>query len=100
MFEQGVRILDELGRKVFWRPSREINVHLWFMQAHRKSLILPGKGGVSHNDGHIREIDCYVIQIHRIGIFETYPSTTAHTRSHPTMPGMEESGQTGFGDNL
>src|SRR5260370_29180086 len=55
---------------------------------------------MGHDNGHIRKVDCHVIQVHGIGVFEMHSTSTTHTRPDARMPGMKYRWQTCFRDHL
>src|SRR6266566_4276293 len=73
---------------------------MWLMQANRECFILPGKGGMGHDNRHIRKIHRHVVQIHRIRVFKMYATTATHTSADTSMPCVEDCWKTGLGDYL
>src|SRR5690606_2154940 len=64
--EQGVGVLDKQWREVLRRPTGQVDVDLRLVQRHRQRLLLPGEGGVRHDDRHVREVDRDVVQVQRV----------------------------------
>src|SRR5258706_7465804 len=100
MLEECIRVLHKVRWEILGRPTGEVDIDLRFMQTHRQSLVLPGERWMSHDNWHIGEVNCNVIQVHGIGVLEMYTSTAAHASADARMPGVEYGWQTRLRDHL
>src|SRR6266487_4826673 len=89
VLEKRIGILDKLRREVLGGPTGEVDVYLRLMQAYRESFVLPGEGGMSHDNWHIRKVDRNIIQVHRIRVLEAHATSTTHTGADSSLTGVK-----------
>src|SRR6185436_15081627 len=92
-FQLSVRVLHELRWEILRRPAGEVDVDLRLVQGDRQRLVLPRPRRMSEHDRHRREIDGYIVDVHRIAVLQPDTSATRHTSTHSGVPRVKESGQ-------
>src|ERR1700733_4802502 len=90
LLEKRVAVLDENLRKILRRPARQVDVDVRLVVGDGERLLLPREGRMRHDDRHVREIDCDVIEVHRVRIFEPHVVAGAHPGADTCLTGVEQ----------
>src|SRR5262245_55627899 len=60
------------------------------VQADRDRFVLPRKRRMRHDDWHIRKVDSYIVDWHRISVFQTDSATAPHSCPDAAVPGVKD----------
>src|SRR5215469_5896188 len=85
VFQKRIRVLHQLWRKIFWRPSRQVNVDVRLVEADRDRFVLPGKRWMRHDDRHVRKIHGHVVYRKRIPIFQSNSTSSRQAGPNPAV---------------
>jgi len=68
--ELTVSVTHKLFGKILGRPARQVNIDVWLVEADRQCFRLPRPRRMRDDDRHVGKIDCHIIDIAAVGVFE------------------------------
>src|SRR4051794_30768545 len=90
VLQQRVGRTHQLWREVLRRPAGEVDVGVGLVLGDGDRGVLPGHGGVGHDDGQVREVGGDVIKQHRVGVAQLDAAPARQARADAGLPGVEE----------